>query len=247
MKKRSSNRFRMSCFSAAAAILVALAMAPAARAQHAEAAGHEASAVSPDQALEQLMAGNARFVAHAAKHPNQGAARMQELTGGQHPIAVVLSCSDSRVGPELVFDQGLGDVFVVRVAGNIADDASIGSIEYAVEHLGAPLIVVMGHQKCGAVTAAMSGGEAGNHIHAVVDPIMPVVAEAKKSAGDPVDAAIRLNVGRVVDQLEHTGPILAAKVGDNTLRIVGAYYSLEGGKVTLLPGATEEHPATAKH
>jgi carbonic anhydrase len=87
----------------------------------------------------------------------------------------------------------------------------------------------------------MNGGETGNHIHAVVDPIMPVVAEAKKRAGDPVDAAIRLNVNRVVDQLEHTAPILAGKVGDKTLRIVGAYYSLDGGKVTLLTGA----PVTA--
>jgi carbonic anhydrase len=243
MKMQSGSRFRMSPVLAASAVLVALAvvLAPAARAQHAAAAGHDAAAVSADQALEQLMAGNARFVAHAQTHPNQGAARMHELAGGQHPIAVVLSCADSRVGPELVFDQGLGDLFVVRVAGNIADDASIGSIEYAVEHLGVPLIVVIGHEKCGAVTAAMNGGETGNHIHAVVDPIMPVVAEAKKRAGDPVDAAIRLNVNRVVDQLEHTAPILAGKVGDKTLRIVGAYYSLDGGKVTLLTGA----PVTA--
>ena len=229
-----------------ATAVAVLAIAPFARAQHAATPGHGAPSVSADQALEQLMAGNARFVAHAPQHPNQSAARVHELAGGQHPIAVVLSCADSRVGPELVFDQGLGDLFVVRVAGNIADDATIGSIEYAVEHLGAPLIVVMGHQKCGAVTAAMNGGESGNHIHAVVDPILPVVAEARKSAADPLDAAIRLNVNRVVDQLEHTTPILAAKVGDRTLRIVGAYYSLEDGQVTLLTGAPAKHSEAAK-
>jgi carbonic anhydrase len=204
---------------------------------------HQAgAAVTPAQALDRLMKGNARFVAHKATHPNQGAARLAELAGGQQPIAVILSCSDSRVPPELVFDQGLGDLFVVRVAGEVAADAEIGSIEYAVEHLGASLVVVMGHEKCGAVTAAMSGGESGNHIHAVTDPILPVAAEAKKNPQDPIDAAIRLNVKKVVGELEGSQPLLAAKVKEGSLQVVGAYYSLQSGKVSLL---TELHTHAA--
>lgn len=205
---------------------------------HSTAAGHAtASVITPPQALDRLMQGNARFVSHKATHPHETAARMTELVAGQHPIAVVLSCSDSRVPPELVFDQGLGDVFTVRVAGNVLDDAVVGSIEYAVEHTGAPLVVVMGHEKCGAVTAAVNGAEGGNHIHAFTDPITPVVAEAKKDTKDPVDAAIRLNVKKVVGELQNSTPILAAKAKDGSIQIVGAYYSLDTGKVTLLTGA----------
>jgi carbonic anhydrase len=246
---------RLSLATGAVAVFIALSFslaAPprAAGADPAAPASHAVSAVTPDQALSQLMAGNARFVAHTPKHPNQGQARVHELASGQHPVAVVLSCSDSRVPPELVFDQGLGDLFVVRVAGNVADDAAIGSIEYAVEHLGAPLIIVMGHQKCGAVTAAMNGGETGNHIHAVVDPIMPVVSQAKQSPGDPVDNAIRLNVNKVVGELERAEPILSAKAKDKSLKIVGAYYSLDNGAVTLLgaaPVAPAAHATATAH
>lgn len=106
---------------------------------------------------------------------------------------------------------------------------------------------MIGHEKCGAVTAAMNGGESGNHIHNVVDPIMPVVAEAKKNAKDPVDTAIRLNVNRVVNELEHTAPILAEKCAGQSLRIVGAYYSLDSGAVTLLGAAPATHVSVAKH
>jgi len=224
---------------AAWCVLLALSLASiawcAAAPAHSTAGAHATTpAITPEHALDRLMKGNARFASHQAMHPHKTAARMAEVAGGQHPIAVVLSCSDSRVPPELIFDQGLGDVFVVRVAGNILDDAVVGSIEYAVEHTGAPLVVVLGHEKCGAVTAAMGGGEAGNHIHAVTDPITPVVAEAKKSTHDPVDAAIRLNVKKVVGELEHSTPILAAKAKDGSIQIVGAYYSLDNGKVTLL-------------
>src|SRR5207237_5372942 len=132
----------------AACLFVALAMTVA------PAVGKETGApLTPDQALSRLVAGNQRFVAHKPTHPHEDLARRHDLAGSQHPFAVVLSCSDSRLPPELVFDQGLGDLFVIRVAGNITDAAVIGSIEYAVEHLHAPLIVVLGHEKCGAVTA----------------------------------------------------------------------------------------------
>ena len=194
-----------------------------------------APVVTADQALERLMEGNKRFVAHGTKGPHRDAARLHELEAGQHPIAVVLSCADSRVSPELAFDQGLGDLFVIRVAGNVAGDPEIGSIEYEVEHLGTRLVVVMGHQSCGAVQAAMGGGESGNHIHAFVDPIMPLVAEAKKSPGDPVETCVRLNVARVVEELKTAKPILAESVRKAEIRIVGAYYNLHSGAVTLVP------------
>ena len=218
---------------------------PAARAATAE---HGAVAtVTAAQAVEQLRAGNARFVAHQATHPRQDAARVRALGSGQRPIAIVLSCSDSRVPPEVVFDQGLGDLFVIRVAGNIANDAVIGSIEYAVEHLGAPLVVVMGHQRCGAVSAAMAGGESGNHIHALVDAIMPVVAEAKKSTSDPLDAAVRLNVQKVVGELERSQPMLAEAAAHSKIRIVGAYYALDTGAVSLLAGKDPAGARAAGH
>lgn len=140
MLSRMEHRSRqvLPAIAAIAMLVMMSSMIPArARAETAaggHAAAHATPAISPDHALAQLMAGNARFVAHAPTHPNQDAARMHELAEGQHPVAVVLCCADSRVGPEMVFDQGLGDLFVVRVAGNIADPATIGSIEYAVEN-----------------------------------------------------------------------------------------------------------------
>ena len=200
------------------------------------ASAQHAAAITPDEALRRVMEGNKRFVARAVKNPRRGEARLREVETGQHPIAVILSCSDSRVPPELIFDQGLGDLFVIRVAGNVTDDVVIGSIEYAVEHLGAPLVMVVGHQNCGAVQAAMNGGEKGNHIHSFVDSIAPLVEEAKKSTADPVDACVRLNVNRVVGELRASEPVLAEAVRASKLRIVGAYYSLHTGAVSLLPG-----------
>ncbi|HEY4484757.1 MAG TPA: carbonic anhydrase, partial [Nitrospiria bacterium] len=128
----------------------------------------EGHGLNPDKALTMLMEGNARYVEGKMLHPNQAADRMGELAKGQHPFAVILGCADSRVPPEIVFDQGLGDLFVLRVAGNIADDAVIGSIEYAVEHLGTTLVFVLGHERCGAVSAAVEvvtkGAKVPGHI-----------------------------------------------------------------------------------
>lgn len=238
------------------AAILALAAAPAAAADHAAASGHgmtpaRAPAAPPqfvitaDQALAQLMAGNARFVAHQLSHPHQDSGRLTEVAGGQKPVAVVLSCADSRVPPEVIFDQGLGDVFTIRVAGNISSPDVLGSIEYAVEHVGVPLVIVLGHEKCGAVSAAMAGGKENNHIDTLVDAIRPVVAEAKKDAKDPVDAAVRLNVQHVVGQLEHSEPTLARAVAAGHLKIVGAYYSLDRGSVTLLEAKPAAHAGAA--
>ncbi|HXJ91744.1 MAG TPA: carbonic anhydrase [Terriglobia bacterium] len=191
--------------------------------------------LSPEEALAKLLEGNQRFVARKAQHPDQSVTRLHEVESGQHPFAVILSCSDSRVPPDVVFDEGLGDLFVIRVAGNVTDNAVIGSIEYAVEHLGTPLVVVLGHQSCGAVQAAVKGGEEGNHIHSFVDAIKPLAEEAKKRPGDPVDTCVRLNVAHVVEQLRTSEPVLAPLCKQSKLRVVGAYYSLHTGTVSLLP------------
>jgi carbonic anhydrase len=139
------------------------------------------------------------------------------------------------VPPEIVFDQGLGDLFVVRVAGNVATDTEIGSLEYGAEHLGIPLLVVMGHESCGAVTAAVKGGPPEGHIGALVDLIKPAVEKTRGLPGDPVANAVRSNVELVVKQLRSSTPLLSELVAHGKLKIVGGVYSLETGKVTWLP------------
>jgi len=201
------------------------------------AAGMETQA-SADIALAELIAGNRRFVSGAMQHPNASDERRAKLAAGQSPIAAVLSCSDSRVPPEIVFDQGLGDLFVVRVAGNIASPAEIGSLEYAVEHLHVPLIVVLGHDKCGAVAAALeaveSGGTAPGHVGVIVDAIKPAVLTARKQTGDLLANAIRNNVGLVDRQLRDSQPLLAPAAAASKLKIAAAVYSLTSGAVTYL-------------
>jgi carbonic anhydrase len=194
-----------------------------------------ATGPTADAVLAELKAGNQRHMKAQYRHPHETTARREELENGQSPHAVILSCADSRVAPEIVFDQGLGDLFVIRVAGNVAPDAEVASIEYAVEHLHTPLVVVMGHQSCGAVGAAIQGGEAPGHLPALIHAIEPAVAEARKLPGDLSDNAIRINVEHVVDQLRHSQPVLAEAVEAKKLRIVGAVYALTTGGVTWLP------------
>ncbi len=202
--------------------------------------GHEAppAGVSPDEALARLMAGNGRYAAQRARRPNQTGRRRVEVAAGQHPFAIVLGCADSRVPPEIVFDQGLGDLFVVRVAGNIADDAAVGSLEYGVDHLGAPLILVLGHEGCGAVTAAIEavekGGDLPGHLGAVVGPIRAAVERARGRGGDLLDNAVRANVESVVDRLKASEPVLAAAAKAGRLKIVGGRYALRSGRVDLI-------------
>jgi len=198
-------------------------------------ASTHAAAPTASEVLAELKAGNQHHVEHRYTHPNQTDARQKELVSGQHPHAVVLACADSRVPPEIVFDQGLGDIFDVRVAGNIAGDAEIASIEYAVEHLHTPLVVVMGHQSCGAVAAAVEGGEAPGHLPTLLQAIRPAVDEARKLKGDLATNAVRVNVEHVVAQLRSSKPVLAGVVASGKLQIVGAVYSLETGTVTWLP------------
>ena len=185
--------------------------------------------------LRELKAGNDHHVAKRYDHPHQTAARQSELAESQHPHAIVLSCADSRVAPEIILDQGLGDLFDIRVAGNIASDTELASIEYAAEHLHTPVLVVMGHQKCGAVTAAAESGEAGGHLPSLLKLIRPAVESAKGKPGDLIDNAVRINVENVVRQVRGSKPVLAELVAHGTLTVVGAVYSLDTGKITWLP------------
>lgn len=191
--------------------------------------------VEPAQALAKLREGNQRFVSGKLMHPGQTTARRTELASVQHPFAIVLSCSDSRVPPEVIFDQGLGDLFVVRVAGNVLNDEGLGSIEYAVDHLGSRLIVVLGHQSCGAVKAARdtmaAKGQAPGHIQSLVDAIEPAVAGTAK---EDLEATIKANVKHVVDELRSSTPVLKAKVDSGEIQVIGSYYRLDTGEVTVL-------------
>lgn len=187
-----------------------------------------------DSLIKKLSDGNSRFVSSQMIHPNISDIRRDETAQGQNPFAVVVSCSDSRVPPEIIFDQGLGDLFVIRTAGEVVDDVALASIEYAVEHLGVKLIIVMGHQKCGAVDAAVKGGELGGHLRVLADAISPAVDAAKKETGDLLDTAIHKNVELIVGQLKDSMPILQEYVHGNKLKIVGAYYNLSDGLVTFL-------------
>ena len=195
-------------------------------------------ALTSDAALTRLLEGNQRYMRHGERHPDQSSARQKELLGGQHPFAVILGCADSRVPPELLFDQGLGDLFVIRVAGNIVDDAILGSIEYAIEHLGTKLILVLGHEKCGAVSAALEGGEAAGHLKTLVAAIQPSVSATAKNPGDRVHNCVVENARRVARQLRQSEPVIKEAVERNELKIVAADYALDTGKVTLL----DEHP-----
>ncbi|MGH7680579.1 MAG: carbonic anhydrase [Candidatus Eiseniibacteriota bacterium] len=213
-------------------ILVAMGLLAAAAAMGGTAAP---AAPTADAVLAELKTGNQHHVKHQYIHPHQTVARQHDLVGGQHPHAVILACADSRVAPEIVFDQGLGDLFDVRVAGNIAADAEVASIEYAVEHLHTPLVVVMGHQSCGAVAAAIQGGEAPGKLPKLVEAIHPAVEKARKQPGDLSVNAVRINVEMVVASLRASHPILAEAVASGKLRIVGAVYSLDTGNVSWLP------------
>jgi carbonic anhydrase len=230
--------------------------------QAADPAHSDQPSVAPAEAISKLKEGNSRFTTGNMQHPKestddraymaknsyenagmislgmtseQAAKRRAELTKSQHPFAIILSCSDSRVPPEIVFDEGLGDLFIVRVAGNVLNDEGLGSIEYGVDVLGARLIVVLGHQSCGAVDAAMktvaAKGKAPGHIQSLVTAIKPVVESTPK--GD-LDTMIKANVKHVVDALRSSTPILKARVDSGDVQVIGGYYTLDTGAVTFL-------------
>src|SRR2546429_1433971 len=191
--------------------------------------------VAAAEAISKLKEGNRRCTSGNLQHPGQTAERRTELAKTQHPFAAIVSCSDSRVPPEIVFDQGLGDLFVVRVAGNVINDEGLGSVEYTVDHLGTRLILVLGHQSCGAVKAARetiaAKGKAPGHIESLVTAIRPAVDATAK---DDLETTVKANVKNVVQALRSSTPILKAKVDSGDVQVIGGYYSLDTGAVTFL-------------
>jgi len=198
------------------------------------AAAEKVAAVLPEAALARLTAGNARFVAGATTHPDQTAERRVEVAKGQHPYAIILTCADSRLSPEILFDEGIGDLFVIRNAGNLLDDHVLGSIEYAIEHLHATLVVVLGHTKCGAVSAAVAGGEAPGHIKSIIESLEPAVAMAKKKPGDPVDNTVRIAAKLSAAALAQAEPIVGEAVKTGQVQVVAARYDIATGQVEFL-------------
>ena len=185
------------------------------------------------QALQRLLKGNQYFVASRLLHPHQTPERRAELLRGQQPFAAIVGCSDSRIPPEVIFDLGLGDVFVIRTAGNVLDDVGLGSLEYAVEHLHVPLILVLGHENCGAVTAALQGGETHGHLSRLLTAIQPVISQAKIQTGNVLENAIKANITRIVEQIKTAAPVLSRAVQEGLVEVVGAYYHLDSGKVIV--------------
>ena len=196
--------------------------------------GNVVQTMNADEALQELMDGNKRFVAATLNHPHQDLQRRIELNAGQAPFASVLACSDSRVCPEILFDQGLGDIFEVRVAGNIANDQIIGSLEYAAAHLKTPLIVVLAHTCCGAVNAVASGAELEGHIASLAPAIQPAVDKVRGMDGNFADNAAAESARMTAEQLRSAQPVLSGLVEAGKLKVVPAMYNLESGEISLL-------------
>jgi carbonic anhydrase len=188
----------------------------------------------PDGALRALVEGNTRFVEGHPQHPNQDVHRRQELAAGQAPFAVVFGCADSRVAAEIIFDRGLGDLFMVRTAGHVVDAAVLGSIEFAVEHLGVPLVVILGHDNCGAVTATANSVASGTiptgYVRDLVERLSPAVI-ATKAAGGGLDEMIAESVRQTGSLLLERSPLLTERVREGRCRIVGVVYDLADGQV----------------
>lgn len=187
--------------------------------------------VTPKDALNRLTTGNERFAQGMGQHPRTGADRRTEVAKGQAPFASILTCADSRVSPELVFDQGLGDLFVTRVAGNTFGRDILGSLEYSVAVLGSRLIVVLGHERCGAVDAAIKGGELPGSIGSVVAPIEPAVRATRTSKGDRLLETTIKNVELTVERIAKQSSIFRDLIRKGELKIVGGYYDLDSGAV----------------
>lgn len=201
-------------------------------------------AVTADQALQRLKDGNARYVSDTRTYPNQKQeARTLNATKGQHPWATVLSCADSRVPVEHIFDAGIGDLFIIRVAGNVADTDETGTIEYGAEHLKSPLVVVLGHTKCGAVTAVCKGDHVTPNIAKLVDNVVPAVEKAKKEKGttvndDVINQAIKNNVFQAIEDMVKNSETMTELASKGEVKIVGAIYNIETGAIEWLG----EHP-----
>ncbi len=191
--------------------------------------------VSADSAITKLKEGNERFTKGQTLHPNQDFKRIKEVANGQKPFAIIVGCSDSRVPNEIIFDQGIGDLFIVRTAGQVSSYASWGSIEFGNAVLGVKLIVVLGHTSCGAVSAACKIPDVPGHIVTLINAIKPAAELAKKIPGDLVENAVKINVAMEVQQLQALEPVLTKAIKNGSVKIVGAVYNLSTGQVEFLP------------
>ena len=223
---------RLALLGAGAGLVTAATATPAAAQDRAR-----APIGTPGQALAALLAGNRRFVAGHARHPHQSIEDLRAVAQGQHPFAVLLGCADSRVSPELLFDQGLGDLFDDRVAGNIVDDLLLGSMEFAVAEFAPPLVMVLGHERCGAVAATLEaiehGGTAPGHIGVIVEALRPIVAPYVHEP-DAVELGVNANVRAQRDAILQRSDIVRAQVAAGRCAVVGARYDLDTGVVTLV-------------
>lgn len=194
---------------------------------------------TPAEAWKTLMAGNAKFVDGASSHPNQDSARRASLLSHQHPFVMIFGCSDSRLAAEIIFDLGLGDAFVVRTAGHVIDNTALGSLEYGVEYLQVPLIVVLGHDNCGAVTATKAAVDTGNmpagFVRDLVERITPsVLASLRKDKDSSVNAMVEEHVQQTAARLVENSPIIATAVARQRTAVVGLTYRLEDGRADLV-------------
>jgi carbonic anhydrase len=223
----------------ALASLAAAAALPVARGNaDAAAATHAGPTLTPAAALAELAAGNARYARDIAVNCNRNYDRRAEVYGAQAPFAIVLGCADSRVPPEVVFDRRLGELFVVRLAGNVADDDALGSMEYAIEHFAPALLLVLGHEKCGAVAATVdalkAGSEPSGFVGSIVKKIMPAARRALGKPGNTLHDAIRENVRDVVASIRAKSAVAQAAERTGALAVAGATYDLGDGHVTFL-------------
>jgi carbonic anhydrase len=196
---------------------------------------------TPDEVLHELMAGNERFASQKPSNPRRQPADYRGVAAAQDPLAVIVSCADSRVPPELIFDMGVGDLFIVRVAGNVIDGAGVavkGSIEYAIAELDVSLVLVLGHSGCGAVKAALQHIDLKESLPGAIDGLVelvkPAVAASRDRPGDPLENAIAQNVVVGVERLKTLQPILAPRVADGRVKVAGGVYDLKSGRVTLV-------------
>lgn len=190
--------------------------------------------LSPDAALKRLLDGNKRFLQQKRENPDQSLARLRLVAKAQHPFVSMLSCSDSRVPSEIIFDQGFGDLFVVRVAGNVVTTEGIGSLEFGTAVLGTPLIMILGHERCGAVTAAVKGEPLPGRMGTFVEDIKPALTKARSKSGDLVNNTVIANVQLQVETLKQTSTILTQLMQSGKLKIVGGRYDLDTGEVTIV-------------
>jgi carbonic anhydrase len=186
--------------------------------------------ITPERALQQLMEGNQRFVNGKRQNPHQDMARLAEIAKTQKPFGAILSCADSRVPSEIIFDQGFGDLFICRVAGNIATPEEIGSLEFGTLVLGAKVIMVMGHKRCGAVDATIKGAQVPGQIASLLEAIKPAVKNSESQTGDRLENATKANVLFQIEKLK-ASPVLSGLIKEEKLKIVGGYYDLDTGAV----------------